>query len=176
MLKNTVTDEDHIQGDKNALITLVEYGDYQCPYCGEAYPIIKEIQSHYGSMLRFVFRNFPLTEVHPMAMSAAQVAEFAGTEGVFWPMHDLIYEKQENLSFELLFDLAKSLNLSPAKLVETLKERTLDQKIQKDFMGGVRSGVNGTPTFYINEIRYSGLVGSHELVAAIDQMSKLAKH
>ena len=173
MLKDPVSSNDHIQGGKNAIITLVEYGDYECPYCGQAYPVIKQVQKYYGSKLRFVFRNFPLTEVHPLAMSAAQTAEYAGAEGLFWEMHDLIYENQSNLNIELFFALAKSLNLSPAKLKEVLTSQTFDQKIQRDFIGGVKSGVNGTPTIYINDVRYSGLVEFQDLILTIDEMIKI---
>lgn len=170
MLKEPVSNEDHIQGEKNAPITLVEYGDYECPYCRQAYPIIKEVQKYYGPKLRFVFRNFPLTEVHPLAMPAAQTAEYSGAEGLFWEMHDLIYENQTNLSIELLFALAKSLNLSPEKLKEVLANQTFDSKIQRDFISGVKSGVNGTPTIYINDARYSGPIEFQDFVLAIDEM------
>lgn len=169
MLKDPVSKDDHVQGGKNAIITLVEYGDYECPYCGQAYPIIKQVQKYYGSKLRFVFRNFPLTEVHPFAMSAAQTAEYAGAEGLFWEMHDLIYENQSNLNIELLFALTESLNLSPVKLKEALTNQTFDHKIQRDFIGGVKSGVNGTPTIYINDARYSGPFEFQNLVSAIDE-------
>jgi protein-disulfide isomerase len=173
MLKDPVSNNDYIQGGKNAMITLVEYGDYQCPYCGQAYPIIKQIQKHYGSKLRFVFRNFPLTEVHPLAMPAAQTAEYAGAEGLFWEMHDRIYENQSNLNIELLFALTESLNLSQAKLKEALTNQIFDHKIQKDFIGGVKSGVNGTPTFYINNVRYSDPVEFQNLVSALDETIKV---
>lgn len=174
MLKDPVSNDDHVQGGKNAIITLIEYGDYECLYCGQAYPIIKQVQKYYGSKIRFVFRNFPLTEVHPMAMSAAQTAEYAGAEGLFWKMHDLIYENQSNLNIELLFALAESLNLSPAKLQEALTNKTFDHKIQRDFMGGVKSGVNGTPTIYINDVRYSGPIAFRNLVSAIDEIKPIA--
>jgi len=170
MLKNPVTSEDHIQGGKNAPVTLVEYGDYECPYCGQAYPIIKQIQKRYGDKLRFVFRNFPLTEVHPMALPAAEVAEYAGAEGQFWKMHDLIYENQSNLSVELLVSLSETLKLSSEKLEEALTNHTFEPKIQSDFMGGVKSGVNGTPTLYINGERYSGPVEYQVLCEVIDRV------
>jgi protein-disulfide isomerase len=111
MLKDPISDDDHIQGNKNAQITLIEYGDYECPYCGRAYPVIKRLQEHFGTQLRFVFRNFPLTEVHPFANPAAECAEYAGSQGLFWEMHDLIYENQLSLNIELLFELAGSREL-----------------------------------------------------------------
>ena len=175
MLKNPVSNDDHIEGAQNAAVTLVEYGDYQCPYCGQAYPIIKRLQKHYGSKLRFVFRNFPLTEIHPLAEPAAQTAEYAAAEGQFWEMHDLIFENQSNLSIELLLQLADFLNLSSAELKEALKNHTFDAKIQKDFMSGIKSGVNGTPTLYINGVRYSGPVEFQDLVSAIDEIIAVSK-
>lgn len=106
-------------------------------------------------------------------MPAAQTAEYAGVEGLFWEMHDLIYENQSDLNIELFFTLARSLNLSPAKLKEVLTNQTFDQKIQRDFIGGVKSGVNGTPTIYINGARYSGPVEFQNLVSTIDEMIKI---
>ncbi len=172
MLIEPVSKDDHIQGGENAPITLVEYGDYQCPYCGRAYPIIKQVQKNYESKLRFVFRNFPLTEYHPMARAAAVTAEYAGTEGRYWEMHDLIFENQPKLSIEFLLSLAETLKLSPEKLKEAFLNQTFDQKIRKDFLGGVKSGVNGTPTLYINEVRYGGLVDYQSIVSTIDETIK----
>jgi protein-disulfide isomerase len=97
-----VSEKDHRQGDKNAPCTLVEYGDYQCPSCGQAYPIVKRVQKHFGKRLSFVFRNFPLTQLHPYAEPAAETAEFAGAHEKFWEMHDLLYENQDRLDDELL--------------------------------------------------------------------------
>jgi protein-disulfide isomerase len=175
MLKDPVSNDDHIQGKKNASITLVEYGDYECPYCMHAYPVVKQIQEHFGTKLRFVFRNFPLTEIHPFAESAAQTAEYAGSEGLFWEMHDLIYENQNDLSLELLLELTKRLNLSQEKLKVVLEKHSFAPKIQKDFIGGVKSGVNGTPTFFINDYRYPGPVEFEDLVLAINELTQKIK-
>lgn len=173
MLKEPVLNHDHIQGSEKAPITLVEYGDYQCPYCGEAYPIVKQVQEHFGAKLRFVFRNFPLSEVHPLAEPAAQTAEFAGSDGLFWEMHDLLYENQEGFSIELFLELATSLGLSSEKLNEVLVNHTYQPKIHKDFMSGVRSGVNGTPTFFINDHRYLGPIAFEGLLVGIADLSNL---
>jgi len=173
MLKLPVSNDDHIQGKKNAPITFVEYGDYECPFCGNAYLIIKQVQEHFGTNLRFVFRNFPLTEIHPLAKSAAYFAEFAGSQGLFWEMHDLIYENQASLSMELLFKLAESLALSSKKLKDALAKQLFEQKIQNDFISGVKSGVNGTPTLFINDYRYPGPVEFEDLVSAISEMVKI---
>src|SRR5712692_8809710 len=109
-LKIPVTAADHSQGSADAPITLVEYGDYECPHCGRAYPIVKRVQKHFGKGIVFVFRNFPLSETHPHAESAAEAAEFAGAHGKFWEMHDLLFENQERLSEPLYLELAEELS------------------------------------------------------------------
>ena len=147
---------DHIQGGKDAEWTLVEYGDYECPACGQAYPIVKQLQERLGDQLLFVFRNFPLREIHPLAEHAAETAEFAAAYGSFWRMHDVLFENQEDLQDELLFGLAAKIGLSAPKLRRSLASKTYQGRIDLDFRGGVRSGVNGTPTFFINEIRHGG--------------------
>ena len=154
----TVTNEDHIQGNPNAPITLIEYGDYECPHCGYAAPIVKALQDDYADDLRFVFRNFPLTQIHPMAEPAAEAAEFAGSHQRFWEMHDAIYQNQDDLSLTTLYELAHGLNLKQSELRQALEQRTFLPKIQRDFAGGVRAGVNGTPTFFLNGVRHNGTV------------------
>jgi protein-disulfide isomerase len=153
-LKVPVGPADHAQGPADAPVTLVEYGDYECPHCGRAHPIVKALQKKFGSRLRFVFRNFPLREIHPNAEAAAETAEFAGTQDKFWEMHDLIFENQQDLSNELLSDLAKRLKLDSRELATALESGQFTERVQKDFSGGVRSGVNGTPTFFINGQRH----------------------
>ena len=111
-LKIPVTSSDHIQGDEHAPVILVEYGDYQCPHCGRAYPIVKQVQKHFGKRLAFVFRNFPLNEMHPDAEVAAETAEFAASQDRFWEMHDAIFENQDSLGLPLLLELAEKLSLS----------------------------------------------------------------
>lgn len=170
MLKIAVTNDDHIQGDENAPITLVEYGDYECPYCGMAYPIVKQIQKHFGKRLRFIFRNFPLVDNHPHAGIAAVTAEFAATKNKFWEMHDLLYENQEYLDITDLLNYAKSLNLSESDLRNAIENAMFEQKIESDFMGGVRSGVNGTPTFFINGNRHNDSFEYETLLAAINKI------
>lgn len=162
-----VSAEDHIQGDEKAAITLVEYGDYECPYCGTAYSIVKRIQKHFGSRLRFVFRNFPLVESHPHAGIAAITAEFAATQNKFWEMHDILYEHQENLDIPDLLGYAKKLSLSATDLQVAIEKETFNEKIKKDFIGGVRSGVNGTPTFFINGIRFNDSFEYENLLSAL---------
>jgi len=167
-LKIPVGSTDHIQGDQNAALTLVEYGDYECPHCEHAYLIVKRVQKHFGKRLRFVFRNFPLGEMHPHAEFAAETAEFAGTHGKFWEMHDLLYESQNRLGGELFQELAKRLKLASADLLTALETREFLDRVRADFAGGVRSGVNGTPTFFINGQRHDAPFEYADLVAAIE--------
>lgn len=172
ILKIPVTKEDHIQGDNNAPLTLVEYGDYECPYCGAAYPIIKRIQKHFGKRLRFVFRNFPIVESHPNAGIAAMTAEFAAKYNKFWEMHDILYEHQDALDLPDLLSYAKSLGLSISELQQAIENETFADKIKNDFMGGVRSGVNGTPGFFINGHFHNGSFEYEDLLAALEQADK----
>jgi protein-disulfide isomerase len=174
-LKAPVTPADHCDGPEDAPLTLVEYGDYQCPACGEAYPIVKQIQEHFGKRLRFVFRNFPLKESHPEAESAAETAEFASAQGKFWQMHDALYENQDQLGRELYDTLATKLDLSLPDLDKALKTGSYLERIRGDFSGGVRSGVNGTPTFYINGMRHDASFDFGALSAALEHAIARAK-
>lgn len=167
-LKIPVGPEDHIQGDAHARVTMVEYGDYECPYCGRAYPIVKQVQKHFGKQLRFVFRNFPLTEAHPHAEGAAETAEFAGVNHKFWPMHDLLFDNQDRLTRPLFGELARTLGLDTVALRTALETREYAPRVRADFSGGARSGVNGTPTFFINGRRHDAPFDFEDLVAAID--------
>lgn len=174
-LKVPVTEKDHIRGPMNAPATLVEYGDYECPFCGAAHPVVELVRQQFGDKLRFVFRHFPLTEVHPHAEPAAECAEFAGAHGQFWEMHDSIYENQRALGLPLLFALAAALGLSESELRNALVAETFRPKVRADFLGGVRSGVNGTPTFFIDGRRHEGAFDFDSLTAAIDRSLSHAK-
>jgi protein-disulfide isomerase len=160
--------KDHSEGPATAPVTLVEYGDYQCPSCGDAFPLVKKLQQHFGEKLRFVFRNFPL-EMHPYAEHAAETAEFAAAHGKFWQMHDALYKHQANLTDATLQKVAKDLDLSADGLAEALAAHTYAAKVKKDFDGGVRSDVTGTPMFYINGHRYEDGYDYDSLAAAIDE-------
>ncbi|MGP8172985.1 MAG: DsbA family protein [Terracidiphilus sp.] len=168
-LSIAVSAEDHIQGDPAAECSLVEYGDYECPHCGRAYPIMKRLQKHYGKRLSFVFRNFPLSQMHLWAEKAAETAEFAGAHGKFWQMHDLLFENQESLRDALFVQLAAKLGLSSSQLQTALVEQTYSARVRADFAGGARSGVNGTPTFFINGQRHNGPFDFDSLSMAIDR-------
>ena len=169
-LKVPVSSEDHAQGPESAPVTLVEYGDYECPHCGHAHTVVKRLQKKFGSSLRFVFRNFPLTEIHPMAGPAAEAAEFAASKQKFWEMHDGIYENEDSLSPELLDELATGLKLSAEEMDSALEQELFTERVRADFMGGVRSGVNGTPTFFINGRRHDGAAEFAALAEAIEEV------
>ncbi len=163
----SVSATDHAQGAADAPVTLVEYGDYQCPYCGAAYGIIKAVQKHLGKKLRFVFRNFPLNQAHPMAELAAEAAEAAGAQGKFWEMHDALYENQDQLGQELIEALVERLSLDATRFEADLEGRKFQSRVKHDFMGGVRSGVNGTPGLFINGERYDESWDEEPLTAAL---------
>jgi protein-disulfide isomerase len=174
-LKVPVTPIDHVRGPENAPVTLVEYGDYQCPYCGGAYPILKALQEDFRDQLRFVFRHFPLAQIHPLAEPAAETAEYAGSKAQFWEMHDGLYENQPRLGVPLFFELAQDLGLSQDGLRDALENHEFLPRIRRDFMGGVKSGVNGTPSFFINGVRHEGSWGYEDLAAAIESQLDLRR-
>jgi protein-disulfide isomerase len=163
-----VSERDHSQGPENASVTLVEYGDFECPYCGAAYPIVKQVQQRLGNRLRFVFRNFPLSNIHPHAQHAAEAAEAAGAQGKFWQMHDTLYEHQQALNDRHLIQYATDLGLDSERFERDLASHAFAGRVREDFMSGVYSGVNGTPTFFINGVRHDGAYDLETLIAAIE--------
>jgi len=168
-----VGERDHIEGSLSARMVLVEYGDYQCPYCGAAYPIVKKVQKELGTKLRFVFRNFPITTSHPQAEWAAETAEAAAAQGKFWEMHDFLYENQASLGDHGFFaTYEKKLELDVKRLEQEVAQHVHSGRVQEDFMSGVRSGVNGTPTFFIGGARYDGYPGFAPLIAALEKAEK----
>jgi protein-disulfide isomerase len=166
-LRPPVSDQDHSVGPATAEVTLVEYGDYECPHCGRAYPIVKAVQQQLGSRLRFVFRNFPITGSHPHAEHAAEAAEAAGAQGYFWEMHDALFEHQSALGDEHLGQYAERVGLDRARFDRELSSGTHARRVREDFSSGVRSGVNGTPTFFINGRRYDDSWDTNTLIAAL---------
>ena len=167
-LKVPVTPHDHIRGPADAAVTLIEYGDYECPSCGAANEIVDALLKRFAGKLRFVFRHFPLNEYHPNAQVAAEGAEFAAAHGRFWEMHERLYQNGQHLERSLLFELARTLGLSESGLQKALETEEYAAKIRSDFRGGVRSGVNGTPTFFVDERRHDGPLSYDGLVAAIE--------
>ncbi len=147
-------DRDHVRGPADARVTLVEYGDFECSYSRKAYPIIKDVQARMGNQMRFVFRNFPLTTLHPHAQHAAEAAEAAAAQGRFWEMHDLLFENQRHLLDDDLRSYAQTLDLDLDRFDKELAEHVHANRVREDLMSGERSGVNGTPTFFINGARH----------------------
>jgi len=162
-------DRDHIQGPAKARVTLVEYGDYECPHCGRAYPIVQAIQTRMAKTLRFVYRNFPLRESHPHAQQAAEAAEAAGAQGKFWEMHDRLFERQFALDGEYLIEYAGDLGLDVPRFRRELASGVYEPRVREDFRSGVMSGVNGTPTFFINGVRHDDSWELEPLLAALEE-------
>ena len=167
-LKVPVSADDHSQGDSNARLTLVEYGDYQCPHCRIGHAVVQRLQRHFGTEMRFVYRNFPLTEIHPMAAPAAQAAEFAGEEEKFWEMHGVIFENQPNLGPEMLVELGKGLGLDGAAMESAMREEQFAERIERDIEGGKACGVHGAPTFFINGLQHEGPFQFEDLRSAME--------
>jgi protein-disulfide isomerase len=161
--------DDHIQGDARASVTLLEFGDYECPHCGRAYLLVKRVQDRLGDKMRFAFRNFPLAEAHPHANAAAELAEGAALQGKFWQMHDTLFEHQDALESDDLLGYARALTLDIAKLQAALDSGIPQERVRADFMSGARSGVNGTPTFFLGGYRFDGnWTDEDEFVAALE--------
>ena len=166
-LSPPVTERDHVRGPDTASVTLVEYGDYECPYCRMAHGIVQQVEEVLGDRLRFVFRHFPLTQAHPHAELAAEAAEAAGAQGRFWEMHDTLYQNQEHLEAPALVRYAAAIGLDLPRFEGDLVERAFAPRVREHFLSGVHSGVNGTPTFFINGIRHDGPWDAPSLLAAL---------
>jgi protein-disulfide isomerase len=162
-----LSEHDHVIGPATAPVELVEYGDYECPYCGAAHGSVKEILRVLGDGVRFAFRNFPLGQIHPHAVQAANAAEAAGAQREFWGMHDLLFENQRHLDTQSLLAYARTLGLDLQRFGADLTQQTYAPRIREDFLSGVRSGVNGTPTFFVNGVRHNGGYDPESLLAAI---------
>jgi|WetSurMetagenome_2_1015567.scaffolds.fasta_scaffold303682_2 formate-nitrite transporter family protein len=159
--------QDHSVGPEDAPVTMVEYGDFECEHCGAAFPVIRRVRGAMGDSLRFVFRQFPLTQSHPHAELAAEASEAAAAQGRFWEMHDLLFEHQDALDRESLVRYAEEIGLDVQLFADSLRNQTYRQEVHEDFLSGVHSGVNGTPTFYINGDRFEGYVDLPGLLEAI---------
>jgi protein-disulfide isomerase len=163
---------DHIWGPASAPVTLVEYADYECPFCKAAHPIVQHILRLMKNRLRFVYRHFPLTSVHPHAEPAAEAAEAAGAQDRFWPMHDRLFEHEGALEDEDLAEHAAAVGLDVARFARELAGGIYAPRVREDFMSGVRSGVNGTPAFYINGLRHDGGFDAKSLLEGIEYASE----
>ncbi len=169
-----VSERDHRQGPATAAVTLVQYGDYECPYTRQSTTIVRAIQQQLGDQLRFVFRNFPLTEIHPHALHAALAAEAAAAQGKFWQMHDYIFHHQHTLEDSDLEQFAEAVGLDLQQYTRALAEQRALARIEEDVEGGERSGVQGTPTFFINGVLYRGSWEQDALLAALQAASRTA--
>jgi protein-disulfide isomerase len=162
-------DRDHVQGLADAPVTLLLYGDYECPYSGKAYPIVHEVQARMADRLRFVFRNFPITTLHPHAERAAEAAEAAAAQGKFWEMHDVLYENQKRLRDRDLHTYAEQVGLDVERFEKELAEQVHVPRVHEDLMSGVRSGVSGTPTFFMNDVRHDDSYEAETLLEALQR-------
>jgi formate-nitrite transporter family protein len=167
MLTPPVGAHDHAVGPTDARVTLVEYGDFECPFCGRAYPELKRVLKQLGSKVRFVFRHFPLTEEHPHAEHAAEVAEAAAAQGKFWEMHDLLYRHQDALEDDDLMNYARELKLDVERVRRELAGHTHRARVQRDVVSGAQSGVSGTPRFFINGRPHTEPGDARTLAAAL---------
>ena len=167
LLRPPVGPRDHTLGAVEAPVTLVEYGDFECPFCGRAYPELKQVLRQVGGKVQFVFRHFPLSEEHPHAQHAAEVAEAAAAQGKFWEMHDLLYQRQAALADEDLVRYARELGLDAERVRRELVAHVHAARVREDFVSGTKSGVSGTPRFFINGRRHEEPGDAKTLAAAL---------
>ena len=171
-----VTDEDHIEGPRTASVTMVEYGDFECPSCAQAYPAVKILRSHFGQRIRFAFRQFPLREVHPHAELAAEAAEAAGAQGKFWRMHDLLFENRTHLKANGLRRLAEEARLDMERYDFEMNDHVYLQRVQEHIDSGTRSGVRSTPAFFVNGVLRDVSFGLEHLQQAIEaELARIAR-
>jgi Na+:H+ antiporter, NhaA family len=161
------SERDHVRGDPDAPVTLVEYADFQCPYCGDAYPVVHELLERFGDRLRFVFRHMPLSDLHPRAEAAAEAAEAAGAQGSFWEMHDRLFTRQHQLSDGDLRAHAEAIGLDLERFDRELRERRHAGRVADDYLSGARSGTPSTPRFFVNGVIHLGSPSLPELEEAI---------
>jgi protein-disulfide isomerase len=166
-LKPPLSDRDHILGPQRAKIELVEYGDFECSHCARAFIVVEQLRADLGDKLRFAYRHFPLAKIHPYARKAAEAAEAAGAQGQFWEMHDLLFQRSPELENSQLLEYAADLALDVEKFQTDLTNDVYLPHVEEDFDSGIRSGVNGTPTFFINGNRHNGANDYDSLIAAL---------
>lgn len=170
-----IFERDHKRGPDSADITVVEYGDYQCPPCGEVYLSIEEMRGLLGARLRFVSRQYPFSGLHPQAQLAAEAAEAAGAQGRFWEMHDLLFKHQDALVWNDLLGYAENIGLDLAKFRRELKARAYEERVREDFLSGVHNGVFGTPSVFINGVRHNGSFDLGTLLDSVEGEPRFLK-
>jgi protein-disulfide isomerase len=154
--KTKITSEDWIRGREDAPVTILEYGDFECPYCGMAFPELEAVLEEAPDAVRLIYRHFPITTIHPHALMAAESAEAAGAQGKFWEMHDALFTHQEALEYENLLEYAEAIGLDVARFDSEMQQQIYREEVRRDFRRGIEDGVNGTPTLFFNRIRYEG--------------------
>jgi protein-disulfide isomerase len=167
-----VTAVDHVLGAEHSPVTVVEYGDFECPICKQAAPAVKLVLERFGARIRFVFRHFPVESAHPHAMHAAQAAEAAGGQGKFWQMHDLLFDNQRHLKMAHLREYAQRLDLDMPRFIAEMDDEIYLQRIREHMAGGTRSHVRGTPTFFINGVIHDVSFGMHALMEGVEAALK----
>jgi len=167
---------DHIRGPLDATITLVEYGDFECPHCGAAYPVLESVLESWPNEVRLVYRHFPLATVHPHAQHAAEASEAAAVQAAFWEMHDMLFENQDTLEDDYLVAYARDLGLDVPQFIQELRDGKHTARVREDFSSGIRSGVNGTPTLYFNGMRFTEAIVPDALDEAIQTELGHAPH
>ena len=172
-LQPPVSAHDHVRGSRSAVVSLVEYGDFECPYCRAAHPVVKEVERRLQGQLCFAYRHFPIVNAHPHAVRAAQAAEAAGAQGQFWLMHDRLFESTAGLEDETLVRLAVQIGLDARRFVSDLAADQYLDRIREDMSSGARSGVNGTPTFFVGGVRHDGPIDAVSLIAALQRSATL---
>jgi len=172
--RTEITEEDWILGSPTAPVTMLEYGDFECPHCAMARPVLEGLVAENAEMLRLVYRHFPVTTVHPHALMAAEAAEAAGAQGRFWEMHNMMFAHQSQLAYETLRACAVAIGLDVARFDLEMEEHVHLPQVRLDFRRGVRDGVNGTPTIFINRLRYDGPRDHVSMLAAIVAARKAA--
>ena len=171
-LQESVTDHDHISGPDDAPVTIVEYSDYQCPDCWRAHAEVKKLLASHGDRVRLVFRHFPLITSHPQAMPAARAAEAAGRQGRFWQMHNALFDSEGAVSDDDINDYAEQIGLDMAQFNRDMEDEDIERQIREGRVAGVRSGVKGTPTFFMNGIRFEAAPTHEWLAAAVEHFAQ----
>jgi protein-disulfide isomerase len=167
-----VGERDHVRGPASAELTLVEYGDFECPYTRRARPVVRRLRQDFGKWLLFVLRNFPLSRIHPHAQAAAEVAEAAGSQGRYWEMHDMLFDNQRHLEDGDLRRYAQRLGLDPERFDRELVQHAHARRVREDLRGGLKSGVEGTPTFFVDGLRHDGPNDLATLRAAVEDAAR----